>query len=73
MKQFRKLESLRNTANAGDNLIEGYQLIIDNEEFLVFVMNENTGTQRGYILKLMFQDGKNDSVNLSEKKNDFLT
>jgi hypothetical protein len=31
-------------------------------------MEELTGTKRGYVLKLMFQDGKSDSVNINDRE-----
>ncbi len=66
MKQLIKMQSLAETANAGDNLIEGYSVTLDGNKFCVFVFDEITGTRRGYILKIMYGDGKNENVNLDE-------
>ena len=68
MSIIKILDNLRDTANSNDKLIEGFQLVVDNENFLIFVMDELTGTKRGYILKLMFQDGKSDSVNINDRE-----
>ena len=67
MKQFSKLKDLKNTANAGDGLVEGYLLTLDNEEFRVFVLFEKTNGKRGFILKIMYGNGKDEFVNLDDK------
>ena len=68
MVQFSKLTDLKNTANAGDNLVEGYLLTLDDETFQVFVLFEKTNGKRGYILKIMYGDGKDEVVNLDDKE-----
>lgn len=69
MKQFRKLTDLKDTANAGDALVEGYLLTLDNKEFRIVVFFEKTNDgKRGYILKIMYGDGKDEIVNLDDKE-----
>ncbi|MCR4828707.1 MAG: Arm DNA-binding domain-containing protein [Bacteroidales bacterium] len=68
MKQLNKMHSLAETANAGDNLIEGYSLTLDNHEFCVFVFDELTEAHRGYILKIMYGDGTDEDVDLDKMK-----
>lgn len=68
MERFRKIENLQGTANSNDRLIEGFLLVLDNEEFHIFVEDELTGSKRGYILKLMYKDGKDNLVNLNNVK-----
>ena len=63
---IKQLEDLKGTANANDGLVEGYCMTMDSEDFCIFVMDELTGTKRGYALKIMYHDGKDDSVSISD-------
>ncbi len=67
MKCFKRLENLKDTANKNDQLVEGFFVTIDNEVFRIFVMDELTGSQRGYILKLMYHDGKDEQIDLHDE------
>jgi hypothetical protein len=65
--EIKKIESLSGTANAGDRLVEGYCVKLDNEDFNIFVMDEMTGSRRGFSLKIMYKDGTDNHVNISDK------
>ena len=54
-----------------DELIEGYCIPLDGKRFRIFVANELTGTQRGFFLKLMYEWGKDEEVNLVSQKDKF--
>jgi type IV secretory pathway TraG/TraD family ATPase VirD4 len=56
-KAYRAFNDLKDTGNKNDQLIEGYCVPLDGQEFRIFVLNELTGTKRGFILKIMFQLG----------------
>lgn len=60
------MQNLKGTANENDRLEEGYCLMLDNEVFHVFVMYELTNGQRGYVLKIMYQNGTDNDVNLDD-------
>ena len=66
MEQLYKMQNLKGTANENDRLEEGYCLMLDNEVFHVFVMYELTNSQRGYVLKIMYQNGTDNDVNLDD-------
>ena len=62
--RFRSLEP---SPNRGDRLIEGHSITLDGQLFRIFVMEELTAPQRGYILKLMFGWGNDTGVNLDKQ------
>lgn len=63
---IKQLEDLKGTANANDRLVEGYCMKMNTEDFCIFVMDELTGTKHGYALKIMYRDGKDDSVSIND-------
>lgn len=54
-----------------DRLIDGYCVTLDNEQFRIFVMEELTGTQRGFIIKLMLGWGDDTTVDLQKQQKDY--
>lgn len=56
-KAYCAFTDLKYTGNKNDQLIEGYCVPLDGQEFRLFVLNEITGSKRGFILKIMFQLG----------------
>ena len=63
-----KITTLKKTPNGNDRLIEGYSVTLDGQLFNIFVMEELTGTKRGYILKLMLGLGDSTTVDLHRQK-----
>ena len=63
-----RITTLKPSRNSRDRLIEGYEITLDGKLFRIFVMEELTGTQRGYILKLMLGWGTDTSVDLQKQK-----
>ncbi len=66
MKHFSELENLNGTVHENrDPLVEGYCLTLDGNDFCIFVANEIVGSKRGYFLKLMYENGTDEKINLS--------
>ena len=57
-------------SNPSDKLIEGYVIKLDNEEFVLFVLDEyerrNNGNPNGYFLKIMYGDGRVSGVDIDD-------
>lgn len=66
-----KITTLEPSPNRRDRLIEGYCIPLDGQEFRLFVMEERTGTKRGYILKLMLGWGNDTAVDLQRQKSQY--
>ena len=64
---FARMESLLQR----DQLVDGYCVPLDGKHFRVFVANEVTGTRRGYFLKLMYEWGQDEAINLDKQKDVF--
>ncbi len=64
---FARMGSIRQP----DDLIEGYCIPLDGKEFRLFVMEELTGTKRGYILKLMLGWGDDTTIDLQRQRKSF--
>lgn len=54
-----------------DELIEGYCIPLDGREFRIFVADERVKPQRGYFIKLMYEWGQDETINLNKQKDDF--
>ncbi|MGX8712666.1 MAG: hypothetical protein ACSW8I_03145 [bacterium] len=65
------MKTLEKSPNSRDRLVEGYSINLDGNLFHIFVMEELTGTCRGYIIKLMLGNGDNTSVDLQREKSKF--
>ena len=63
-----KMKTLEKTPNSHDRMVEGYSITLDDNLFHIFVMEELSGTRRGYILKLMLGNGVDTSVDLHRQK-----
>ena len=66
-----KMMTLDPSPNMHDRLIEGYSITLDEKTFRIFVMEELTGTRRGYILKLMLGWGDDTNVDLQKNKKEY--
>lgn len=64
---FARMETIKQP----DELIEGYCIPLDKEEFRIFVADEKVPPRRGYFLKLMFEWGKDENINLDAQKEVF--
>ena len=64
---FARMESLLQR----DQLIDGYCVPLDGRHFRIFVADEVTGTRRGYFLKLMYEWGQDETINLDKQKDVF--
>lgn len=66
-KPFARMETIWQR----DDLIEGYCIPLDGKQFRIFVGNEVKRDNRGYFLKLMYEWGKDETINLDKQKADF--
>lgn len=50
-----------------DQLVEGYCVPLNGKQFRIFVADEITGTQRGFFLKLMYEWGIDETVDIRDE------
>lgn len=54
-----------------DVLVEGYCIPLDGKQFRIFVGNEIKRGKRGYFLKIMYDWGKNTTIDFDKRRKDF--